>query len=170
LPERETPVEAAIDTPSSSPKTSQAISFDPTIDRLTPLDVELMRRGQLSANVASSTQMGREVEAVLKARADHLVKSGQAIAQGQGLGFQPKAWAKLREAELKHVIARDLGIRVPDQVSYGRAEGFVEGHVTTSLGKHAIINRGVSYAAVAVQAGQELAVGQAIGRAMGIER
>ena len=168
--EREAPVEAAIDTPSSSPKTSQAIAFDPTIDRLTPLDVELMRRGQLSSNVASSTHMGAEVEAVLKARADHLVKSGQAIAQGQGLGFQPTAWAKLREAELKHVMARELGIRVPGHISYGRAEGFVEGHVTTSLGKHAVINRGVGYAAMAVQAGQELAVGQAIGRAIGMER
>ena len=98
------------------------------------------------------------------------MKSGQAIAQGQGLGFQPTAWAKLREAELKHVMARDLGIKAPGQVSYGRAEGFVEGHVTTSLGKHAIINRGVGYAAMALQAGQELAVGQAIGQAMGVER
>ncbi|WP_395777609.1 DUF3363 domain-containing protein [Aquidulcibacter sp.] len=170
VPEREAPVEAAIDTPSSSPKTSQVRAFDPTIDRLTPLDVELMRRGQLSANVASPTHMGGEVEAVLRARADHLVKSGQAIAQGRGLGFQPTAWARLREAELKHVMARDLGINAPGQISYGRAEGFVEGHVTTSLGKHAIINRGVGYAAMALQAGQELAVGQAIGLAMGVER
>ncbi len=168
--EREAPVEAAIDTPSSSPKTSQAIAFDPTIDRLTPLDVELMRRGQLSANEASSTHMGREVEAALQARADHLVKSSQAITQGQGLGFQPAAWAKLREAELRHVMGRDLGIKAHGQISYGLAEGFVEGHITTSLGKHAIINRGVGYAAIAVQAGQELAVGQAIGRAMGMER
>jgi hypothetical protein len=170
VPEREAPVEAAIDTPSSSPKTSQVRAFDPTIDRLTPLDVELMRRGQLSANVASPTHMGGEVEAVLRARADHLVKSGQAIAQGRGLGFQPTAWARLREAELKHVMARDLGINAPGQIGYGRAEGFVEGHVTTSLGKHAIINRGVGYAAMALQAGQELAVGQAIGLAMGVER
>jgi hypothetical protein len=167
--EREAPVEAAIDTRSSSPKTCQAIAFDPTIDRLTPLDVELMRRGQLSANAASSTHMGAEVEAVLKARADHLLKSGQAITQGQGLGFQPTAWARLREAELKHVMARDLGIRTPAHVSYGHAEGFVEWHVTTSLGKHAIINRGVGYSAMALQAGQEMAVGQAIGRAMGVE-
>jgi Protein of unknown function (DUF3363) len=170
VPEREAPVDAAIDTPSSSPKTSQAIAFDATVDRLTPLDVELMRRGQLSATAASSTHMGAEVEAVLKARADYLVRSGQAIVQGQGLGYEPKAWAKLREAELKHVVARDLAIRAPGHISYGRAEGFVEGHVTTSLGKHAIINRGVGYAAIAVQAGQELAVGQAIGRAMGVER
>ncbi|MFO0318623.1 MAG: hypothetical protein ACK51R_16270, partial [Hyphomonadaceae bacterium] len=96
--------------------------------------------------------------------------SGQAITQGQGLGYEPRAWARLREAELKHVIARDLGIRAPGQISYGRAEGFVEGHVTTSLGKHIIINRAVGYAAMAVQAGQELAVGKAIGRAMGLER
>jgi predicted transcriptional regulator len=170
VPEREAPVEAAIDAPSSSPNTSQVRAFDPTIDRLTPLDVELMRRGQLSANVASPTHMGGEVEAVLRARADHLVKSGQAIAQGQGLGFQPTAWANLREAELKHVMARDLGIRAPGHISYGRAEGFVEGHVTTSLGKHAIINRGVGYAAMAMQARQELALGQAIGLGMGVER
>jgi hypothetical protein len=67
-------------------------------------------------------------------------------------------------------MARDLGIKAPGQVSYGHAEGFVEGHVTTSLGKHAIINRGVGYAAMAVQAGKELSVGQTVGRAMGVER
>jgi hypothetical protein len=170
VPEREATAEPVIDTPSSSPKPSQAIAFDPTIDRLTPLDVELMRRGQLSASAASTTHMGHEVESALKARADQLVKSGQAILQGQGLGYQPTAWARLREAELKHVMARDLGITAPGQINYGRAEGFVEGHVTTSLGKHAIINRGVGYAAMAAQAGQELAVGQAIGRVMGVER
>lgn len=169
-PRREAPVEAAFDTPSSPQKPSRVITFDPTIERLTPLDVELMRRGQLSANAATSTHMGAEVEAVLKARADHIVRSGQAIAQGQGLGYEPKAWAKLREAELKYVMARDLGITAPGHISYGRAEGFVEGHLTTSLGKHAIINRGVGYAAMAVQAGQELAIGQTIGRAMGVER
>ena len=169
-PRREAPVEAAFDTPSSPQKPSRVIAFDPTIERLTPLDVELMRRGQFSATAASSTHMGAEVEAVLKARADHLVRSGQAIVQGQGLGYEPKAWAKLREAELRHVMARDLGIRAPGHISYGRAEGFVEGHVTTSLGKHAIINRGVGHAAMAVQAGQKLEVGQAIGRAMGLER
>jgi hypothetical protein len=170
VPEREATAAPVIDTPSSSPKPSQAIAFDPTIDRLTPLDVELMRRGQLSASAASTTHMGHQVETALKARADQLVKSGQAIIQGQGLGYQPTAWARLREAELKHVMARDLGITAPGQINYGRAEGFVEGHVTTSLGKHAIINRGVGYAAMALQAGQELAVGQAIGRAMGVER
>lgn len=170
VPKREAQVEAAVDTPSSIHKPSQAIAFDPTVERLTPLDVELMRRGQLSANAATPAHMGAEVEAFLKARADHLMKSGQAITQGQGLGYEPRAWARLREAELKHVIARDLGIRAPGQISYGRAEGFVEGHVTTSLGKHIIINRAVGYAAMAVQAGQELAVGKAIGRAMGLER
>lgn len=169
-PRREAPVEAAVDTPSSPQKSPRAIAFDPTIERLTPLDVELMRRGQLSATAVSSSHMDAEVEAVLKARADHLLRSGQAIVQGQGLGYEPRAWAKLREAELKHVMARDLWIRAPGHISYGRAEGFVEGHVTTSLGEHAIINRGVGYAAMALQPGQELAVGQAIGRAMGMER
>ena len=167
---RNPPREVVVETPASSQSQVQAIAFDPTIERLTPLDVELMRRGQLTANAASSTHMGAEVEAVLKARADHLVRAGQAIAQGQGLGYEPKAWARLREAELKHVMARDLGIKALGYISYGRAEGFVEGHVTTSLGKHLIINRGVGYAAMAVQTGQELAVGQAIGRAMGVER
>ena len=41
-----------------------------------------------------------------------------------------------------------------DQICHGRAEGFVEGHVTTSLGKHAIINRGLGYGALAVKASQ----------------
>jgi hypothetical protein len=167
---REAPVEASIETRSPRPTPSQAVAFDPTLDRLTPLDVELMLRGQLNASAANRSNMGAEVEAVLKARADHLVKSGQATSQGQGLGFQPNAWANLREAELKHVMARDLGIKAVGQISYGQAEGFIEGHVTTSLGKHAIINRGVGYAAMAMQAGQELAVGQAIGRAIGVER
>jgi hypothetical protein len=147
-----------------------AKAFDPTIERLTPLDVELMRRGQLMANAATTTNMGEEVEAALTARASHLVMSGQAMTQGQGLGYQPSAWAKLREAELKHVMSRDLGIKTSGHLSYGQAQGFVEGHVTTSLGNHAIINRGTGYAAMAVQARQELAIGQAIGRAMGVER
>jgi hypothetical protein len=38
------------------------------------------------------------------------------------------------------------------QICYGRAKGFVEGHVTTSLGKHAIINRGLGCGALAVKA------------------
>jgi len=41
-----------------------------------------------------------------------------------------------------------------DQICYGRAVGYVEGHVTTSLGKQAIINRGLGYGALAVKASQ----------------
>jgi hypothetical protein len=41
-----------------------------------------------------------------------------------------------------------------DQICHGRAEGFVEDHVTTSLGKNAIINRGLGYGALAVKASQ----------------
>jgi hypothetical protein len=164
------PAENIVQTATPNERATQAKAFDPTIERLTPLDVELMRRGQLMANAATTTHMGEEVEAALKARARHLVMSGQAMTQGQGLGYQPNAWAKLREAELKHVMSRDLGIKTSSHLSYGQAEGFVEGHVNTSLGKHAIINRGTGYAAMSVQAGQELAIGQAIGRAMGVER
>jgi type IV secretory pathway VirD2 relaxase len=164
------PAENIVQTETPNERTSPAKAFDQTIERLTPLDVELMRRGQLRADAATTMHMGEEVEAALKARADHLVMSGQAITQGQGLGYQPKAWAKLREAELKHVMSRDLGIKTLGHLSYGQAEGFVEGHVTTSLGKHAIIDRGMGYAAMAIQAGQELAIGQAVGRAMGVER
>jgi hypothetical protein len=40
------------------------------------------------------------------------------------------------------------------QITSGRAEGFVEGHVTTSMGKQAIINRGLGYGALAVKASQ----------------
>jgi hypothetical protein len=164
------PAENIVQTGTPNERTTQAKAFDPTIERLTPLDVELMRRGQLRANAATTAHMGEEVETALKARASYLVMSGQAMTQGQGLGYQPNAWAKLREAELKHVMSRDLGIKTSGHLSYGQAEGFVEGHVYTSLGKHAIINRGMGYAAMAVQPGQELAIGQAVGRAMGVER
>lgn len=52
--------------------------------------------------------------------------------------------------------ASGLDLVTPRKViSHGRAEGFVEGHVTTSLGKHAIINRGSGYGALAVKASQE---------------
>ena len=78
--------------------------------------------------------------------------------------------SELLECTLSPYDLHSLGIKAPGQVSYGRAEGFVEGHVSTSLGKHAIINRCVGYAAMAVKAGQELAVGQSIGRAMAVER
>lgn len=53
---------------------------------------------------------------------------------------------------------------------YGRTKGVVAGTIATSLGRHVVIDRGVGFAVARLPAGQELAVGQLIGRSLGIER
>ena len=55
-------------------------------------------------------------------------------------------------------------------MSYGRTEGLVAGTISTSLGRHVVIDRGVGFAVAPLPVGQELAVGQVIGRSLGMER
>ena len=145
-------------------------AFDVSVDKLTPLDVELARRGQIKPGTVVMAQHGARAEELLKARAEHLVAKGDAIRQAQGVGFKPEAWARLRDREVLEAIRDQLGMRPDGKLGYGRAEGVVAGTITTSLGRHAVIDRGVGLSAAPMPAGQELAVGQVIGRGLGVER
>jgi hypothetical protein len=146
----------------------------PTIDiaaeRLTPLDVELARRGQMAAGKTPPMRLAEDVEQALEARAQWLARTGKAVRQGAGVGFKPQGWAALRNAEIAHAMQHELGIKSQGTLTYGRSEGVVIGAVTTSLGRHAIIDRGTGHAAMPLQAGQDAAIGHAIGRRLGVER
>jgi hypothetical protein len=141
-----------------------------TVERLTPLDVELMRRGQVEANKTPPRRLPDAVELNLQARAEWLVSTGKAVRQGSGVGFKPDAWTALRNAEIAHAMQRELGIEGQGTLTYGKSEGVVVGTVTTSLGRHAIIDRGTGHVAMPLQAGQDAAIGQVIGRGLGVER
>jgi hypothetical protein len=92
------------------------------------------------------------------------------VRQASGVGFKPQGWAALRNAEIAHVMQHELGIKSQGTLTYGRSEGVVIGAVTTSLGRHAIIDRGTGHAAMPLQAGQDAAIGHVIGRGLGVER
>jgi hypothetical protein len=98
----------------------------------------------------------------LEARAVHLVKAGYAQRQGHGVGFKPDAWAKLRDKDVALALERQLGIS-GKSLSHGLSEGVVIGNITTSLGKQAVIDRGVGIAIAPAVSGQELSVGHVIG-------
>jgi type IV secretory pathway VirD2 relaxase len=151
-------MEAKVNAPTSERR-------DVAVDRLTPVDVELARLGQLRGHSlnATSTFARRDLEA----RAVHLVKAGYAQRQGHGVGFKPDAWAKLRDADVALALERQLGIS-GRSLSYGLNEGVVIGNITTSLGKQMVIDRGVGLAIAPVASGQELSIGHVIGT--GLER
>ena len=151
-------------------KAPKAPVLDVTVDRMTSLDAELMRRGQLSADTPLATRYSPEVEALLEARARHLIERGDGIRQGHGVGFRPEAWTRLRDREVVEAIRDQLGLKLEGRLSYGRTEGVVAGTISTALGRHVVIGRGVGFAVAQLPAGQELAVGQVIGRSLGIER
>lgn len=148
----------------------RAPMFDVTVDRMTPLDAELMRRGQLTAGTPLDARYRADVEALLEARARHLIERGDGIRQGHGVGYRPEAWARLRDREVAEAIRDQLGLKLDGRLSYGRTEGVVAGTISTSLGRHVVIDRGVGFAVAPLPAGHELAVGQVIGRSLGIER
>jgi hypothetical protein len=103
-----------------------------TVDRLTVLDVELARLGQLQGHSLNATSNFARKD--LEARAAHLVKSDYAQRQEHGVGFKPDAWAKLRDKDIALVLERQLSIS-GRSISHGLSEGVVIGNITTSLGK-----------------------------------
>jgi hypothetical protein len=103
----------------------------------------------------------------LGARAEFLVSRGYGVRQGEGIGFKPEAWAKLRDADVSHALEKELGIS-GRAISQGLSEGVVIGSITTALGKQTVIDRGVAIAIAPVSSGQELAIGHVIGA--GLER
>jgi hypothetical protein len=137
---------------------------DMTAHRLLPQDAELARLGQ-SGGVGQSD--GRLSDPNFKARAEFLVSAGYGVRQGEGIGFKPEAWAKLRDADAAHALEKDLGIS-GRAFSHGLSEGVVIGSITTALGQQTVIDRGVGIAIVPVSSGQELSIGHVIGA--GLER
>jgi hypothetical protein len=133
---------------------------DIAVDRFTPIDVELARLGQLQGHSINATSTFARKD--LEARAAHLVKAGYAQRQGHGVGFKPDAWAKLRDKDAAMALETQLGIS-GRSLSHGHSDGVVIGHITTALGKHTVIDRGVGIGIAPVSNGQELAVGHVIG-------
>jgi hypothetical protein len=145
-------------------------AFDATTERLTPLDVELKQRGQMDAGRTLPRRLPDAVEQNLEARAEWLVSTSKAVRQRAGVGFKPDAWTALRNAEIRLAMEGDLGVRGRGPLTYGKSDGVVIGTVNTSLGRHAIIDHGAGHAAMPLQGGQDVVLGQVIGRGLGAER
>ena len=143
---------------------SDAKRDDMTAHRLMPQDVELARLGQSGRD--RQTDAGQR-DPSLDARADFLISKGYGVRQGEGIGFKPEAWAKLRDADAAHALEKQLGIS-GRAISHGLSEGVVIGSITTTLGKQTVIDRGVGIAIAPVGSGQELSIGHVIGA--GLER
>jgi type IV secretory pathway VirD2 relaxase len=139
--------------------------FDPTTNRLTAADIILAARANRTGQIE---RLDSDVEAQLAARAAHLVKSGQGRVMGQGISFDAASWRKLKDHEINAAAREQLGLargQIASQLS--ASEGKVLGHIDTSLGRHAIIDRGVNVVAVSEIAGAEMSVGQVLGASLG---
>ncbi|CAN1528704.1 hypothetical protein MCERH10_01312 [Caulobacteraceae bacterium] len=143
---------------------ADANRVDINANRLLAQDVELARLGQSSGYRQAD---GHLSDPDLTARAEFLVSKGYGVRQGEGIGFKPEAWAKLRDADAAHALKNQLGIS-GRAFSHGLSEGVVIGSITTSLGKQTVIDRGVGIAIAPVSSGQELSIGHVIGA--GLER
>ena len=132
---------------------------DMTLDRLLPQDVKLARLGQ-----ARSGDNARDHIATpeLQARSTYLVSRGYGIRQGDGIGFKPEAWAKLRDADVAQALERQLGISGCN-ISHGLSEGVVIGSIKTTLGRQPVIDRSAGVAIAPASSGQELSIGHVIG-------
>jgi hypothetical protein len=109
-------------------------------------------------------QFDDDFEHDIAARAAHLVKSGQGRAFGNGIAFDAQSWQKLRDSEINAAAREQMGLnRGAIQTQLSVSEGKVLGHIETSLGRHAVIDRGVNVVAVREVAGAELAVGHLLG-------
>lgn len=137
---------------------------EPTSDRLIAADIVLANRGQGRGHVG---EFDVAAESHLAARARHLTATGQARSRGNGLAYNTDAWSRLERAELRGAIGEQLGVTGREaSVQPSVSEGRVVGHVETTLGRFAVVDRGVALAAVREMPGQELVVGQALGLGM----
>ena len=137
---------------------------DMTVDRLLPQDVELARLGQARSGDNASDHIATPE---LQARATYLVSKGYGVSQSGGIGFKPEAWAKLRDADIARALERQHGISGRN-ISHGLSEGVIIGHITTTLGRQIVIDRGVGIAIAPIASSQELSIGHVIGA--GLER
>ena len=136
----------------------------PTSRRLIAADIVLANRGQ---GRGQNGEFDIATEAHLAARARHLTTTGQARLQGNGLAYSAEAWSRLERAELRGAIGEQLGVTGREvSIQPSVSEGGVMGHVETTLGRFAVIDRGVALAAVREMPGQELVVGQVLGLGM----
>ncbi len=143
-----------------------APNFDPTTDRLTKADIVLAKR---SAQNGPTERYDDDFERDIALRAVHLVKSGQGRTLGNGIAFDAQSWQKLHDNEINVAAREQIGLkRGMIQTQLSVSEGKVLGHIETSLGRHAVIDRGVNVVAVREVAGAELAVGQLLG--VGVSR
>ena len=143
------------------PRLKQA---DMTVDRLMSQDVELARLGQALSGDSTRTQI---VMPELQARATYLLSKGYGVRQGDGIGFKPDAWVKLRDADIARALESQLGMSSRN-ISQGLSEGVVIGRITTSLGRQTVIDCGVGIAIAPAPTGHGLSIGHVIGT--GLER
>jgi hypothetical protein len=135
-----------------------------TSDRLIAADIVLANRGQGRGHEGAFDMV---TEAHFSARARHLTATGQARLQGNGLAYSAEAWSRLERAELRGAIGEQLGLTGRDvSIQPSVSEGRVMGHVETTLGRFAVVDRGVALAAVREMPGQALALGQVLGLGM----
>jgi type IV secretory pathway VirD2 relaxase len=140
--------------------------FDPTTNRLTKADIVLANR---SVQNGPGIRYDDDFEHDIAARAAHLIRSCQGRALGNGIAFDAQSWQKLRDNEINAAARDQMGLnRGAIQAQLSMSEGKVLGHIETSLGRHAVIDRGVNVAAVREVSGAELVAGQMLG--IGISR
>jgi hypothetical protein len=140
--------------------------FDPATNRLTKADIVLANR---SVQNVRSKRYDDDFERDIAVRAAHLVRSGQGRALGNGIAFDAQSWQKLRDNEVNAAVREQMSLnRGAIQTQLSVSEGKVLGHIETSLGRHAVIDRGVNVVAVREVSGAELMAGQMLG--IGISR
>jgi hypothetical protein len=140
--------------------------FDPATNRLTKADIVLANR---SVQNIRSKRYDDDFERHIAARAAYLVRSGQGRALGNGIAFDAQSWQKLRDNEVNAAVREQIGLnRGTIQTQLSVSEGKVLGHIETSLGRQAVIDRGVNVVAVREVSGAELVAGQMLG--IGISR
>jgi hypothetical protein len=132
--------------------------FDPTTNRLTKADIVLAKR---SAQNGLGNRYNDDFESNIAARAAYLVRSGQGRTLGNGIAFDAQSWQKLRDNEVNAAVREQMGLnRGAIQTQLSVSEGKVLGHIEASLGRHAVIDRGVNVVAVREISGSELNIGQ----------
>jgi hypothetical protein len=132
--------------------------FDPATNRLTKADVVLANR---SVQKGAGKRYDDDFERDIAVRAAHLVRSGQGRTLGNGIAFDAQSWQKLRDNEVNAAVREQMGLnRGAIQTQLSVSEGKVLGHIETSLGRHAVIDRGVNVVAVREISGSELNIGQ----------
>lgn len=154
---RQLPAQAAL------ARTEEAVTAfpDPRSNRLIRADLILADRARSST---APQRLDPETEQHLSQRAAHLIATKSARAQNHGVAFAPDHWNRLERNELQAAAREQLGLNRADiAIQPSVSEGTVMGHMNTVMGRFAVVDRGVSLAAVREMPGQELATGLILG-------